>query len=726
MKNQIGLLIILSSLIHLQGFTQIISLSDNQEYIVTDIHYVLTDSGATTNWQTAISSSEFVPAMQVTISEEVMDYWYKFELVNNIGHDEVWMLNFDQWLEVDFYYDQGRGWNTKHTGHMLGKHERDYLQANRNFIRLDLEQGDTVQCLVHLRTGLKSIFFPTSTSFKVAPYKIIKDQEVVTRFWVGAFAGIFAVMLLYNLFLFFSVREKAYVWYIFILLFEVGATLQNFGYVIEIFPEWYARIFGTVDVLMSSLFGICIIGFTNTFLQIKANLKIWYKVLIGLSFLLILITIPALGGQVFVAYNISSLIGLLLFIILIIVISLSVRKGVPSSGIFLIAFLSFIVGLFLYLSKELGALPTTTFTTFAMQIGSALMVVLFAIALANKVNLLKRENEKAQAKIIEHLKENEELQTKVNRELEAKVKERTLELEDTNKELLVLNEEISQQNEEIMMQRDYISEKNQSLEKAFHVIEKKNQDITSSINYAKRIQSAMLPPVSHMKAAFEDFFLFFKPRDIVSGDFYWFSTMDTKVVIAAIDCTGHGVPGAFMSLVGDGFLNQIINIRGITNPSLILSELDRSLQKQLNEGKEGKTADGMDMALCVIDKERGTLEFSGAKNDLVYHNGEKLTVIRGSRFSIAGKNQDQKKEFSTHSISFEPSMCFYLYTDGFKDQFGGPNNKKFMNNQLLNLINQIALRPMQEQKTIIEEEFNNWKGISNQIDDVLVIGFKIK
>ncbi len=270
-----------------------------------------------------------------------------------------------------------------------------------------------------------------------------------------------------------------------------------------------------------------------------------------------------------------------------------------------------------------------------------------------------------------------------------------------------------------------VEERTAEVVKAKDFIEQINKDITSSINYAKRIQEAMLPPLEHIKRLIPDLFIYFKPRNIVSGDFYWFAERDGKVFISAIDCTGHGVPGAFMSLVGDAHLNQIVNADAITSPDIILNKLHLRVRQSLKQA-ETLNRDGMDMALCAIDPYRKIVEFAGAKNHVVYIQDNEVKQIKGDRTPIGGEQREPQRIFQKHIIPVDKPTTFYMFSDGFPDQFGGPEDRKFMVSRLRKLFLEIHQKPFEEQHEILSETFENWKGDDQkQTDDVIIIGFRL-
>ena len=311
--------------------------------------------------------------------------------------------------------------------------------------------------------------------------------------------------------------------------------------------------------------------------------------------------------------------------------------------------------------------------------------------------------------------------------LERLVKERTAELINRNEEITMQNAALEQQKEEILTQAEEIDTQNKALSNANNEILEQHKNITSSITYAKRIQDAMLPQTSKIKAHIPESFVLYKPRDIVSGDFYWFDEKidhegNKKLVFAAADCTGHGVPGAFMSMVGDAYLNIAVRNKNILSPNLILDELNVNIITALKQGVT-ENRDGMDIALAVIDKEKRTIDFSGARNPLIYiHNGE-LKQFKGDKKSIGGDLSQH--QFTKHTLQYEPGTTFYMFSDGYVDQFGGPENRKYLIRNFRELLLDIHQFSLDKQFKILSDNIEGWKGEYRQIDDILVIGFRL-
>ena len=265
----------------------------------------------------------------------------------------------------------------------------------------------------------------------------------------------------------------------------------------------------------------------------------------------------------------------------------------------------------------------------------------------------------------------------------------------------------------------------EKVEERTQELAQKNKDITSSIQYAKRIQLAILPPLEQIYKYFPQAFILYKPKDIVSGDFYWFGLKNGKKIIAAVDCTGHGVPGAFMSMIGHNLLNQIISENGITEPDQILNLLHRGVQNALKQGTNiVDTSDGMDLALCTIDEKNSELQFAGAFRPLFIINNGKLEKIEADKYPIGGSQLEAERKFRSNTIKLNKGDTIYMSSDGYADQFGGEKGKKFMVKRYNELLLSVQNKTMQEQAIELEHTIENWRGNYQQVDDILIIGIR--
>jgi serine phosphatase RsbU (regulator of sigma subunit) len=285
---------------------------------------------------------------------------------------------------------------------------------------------------------------------------------------------------------------------------------------------------------------------------------------------------------------------------------------------------------------------------------------------------------------------------------------------------------LEKQNIEINNQRISIEQKNRNLEEAYLVIEGYIGKITDSIRYAEKIQEAILPPLSIFKLFFSDAFCFYKPKDFVSGDFYWVSTQENNLIIAIGDCTGHGVPGAFMSIIGMDLLNQAVNQKHLKEPSQILEFLNTELPRKLKrENNELILKDSMDIAICSVDSNKKKLIFSGALIPFMLIRNQSIISIKSDYTSIGSSTKVFSKPFSQHIVDLKTGDWIYLYSDGYMDQIGGEKKKKFMRNHFQKTLLTLSQFNGEVQLSELDNIFTHWKGNNEQIDDVLILGLKV-
>jgi len=256
-------------------------------------------------------------------------------------------------------------------------------------------------------------------------------------------------------------------------------------------------------------------------------------------------------------------------------------------------------------------------------------------------------------------------------------------------------------------------------------IEQQSRNITDSIHYASRIQTALMLPSEELDRLLPSHFILNKPKDIVSGDYYWVSHKDNRIIVAVADCTGHGVPGAFMSIMGINLLNEIVSKTETLRANEVLNELRDHLIKSLGQtGHRYEAKDGMEMALCVVDMESKQLQFSGAFRPMYLLRNEELIETKGDRMPIGIYNEEEVS-FTNKEIQIQDNDVFYLFTDGYVDQIGGPNKKTFKSRNFKKLLKDIYQRPLKEQKSILEKEHKTWRSDMEQIDDIMIMGVKL-
>ncbi|MDX9728742.1 MAG: SpoIIE family protein phosphatase [Bacteroidales bacterium] len=252
----------------------------------------------------------------------------------------------------------------------------------------------------------------------------------------------------------------------------------------------------------------------------------------------------------------------------------------------------------------------------------------------------------------------------------------------------------------------------------------RNKDLTDSLNYARRIQAALLPSEHHIRRIFPDYFIYYRPKHIVSGDFYWFSERDDKYFIAAADCTGHGVPGALMSMIGLELINKIINEMKVDDSDQVLLTMNRELESAFFKEESGKPIikDGIEMSICIIDKKTRVMEFSGAFLPVYIVRDDKLIEIKGDKKNVV--QSFAMVSFNRSTFTLQEGDLLYLFSDGYADQFGGPENKKFMYRRLRHILLTISKYPLPDQQRILDETIDSWMEGHDQIDDMMILGVR--
>ncbi len=300
------------------------------------------------------------------------------------------------------------------------------------------------------------------------------------------------------------------------------------------------------------------------------------------------------------------------------------------------------------------------------------------------------------------------------------IEQKNVNLENANKDILEKNHQLSELAEEIRAQNEEITTQKE-------LIEDKNKKITDSIQYASLIQSAVLPDEELLSRHFTQSFVLYKPRDIVSGDFWWFRKTNERTILAVADCTGHGVPGAFLSMLGSTLLTEIGNQFPAIRANELLDELQARLVNALvHENRANPQRDGMDIAVCIFNDKTNEIEFSGAYNPVYILRDEEIIVVKGDKIPIGFRERESLAQgFTLKIIKYLPNDRFFLFSDGYADQFGGDNNRKLMYHNFRKLLIESRRMSMDKQKEFMDESFAKWQGYSEQIDDVMVVGVQV-
>ncbi len=657
--------------------------------------------------------------------------WLRITVKNSSPNQNPnYLLGFEYPLidHVDFYYSSAPNqWQVEHSGDMLPFDQRSV--SNRNFI-FNLSLKDTATQTYYIR-------FRTSGSLQVTPTLYTPQELLVDNIYseitYGLFFGSLLIIILYNIFLFFSLKDYNYLYYIFgvfsTFLLQAGYSAHTVQYLWGNYPY-----IANISIPLSMHFtNLAICYFAIKFLDAKKYAPRLNKLFLAITLISLVMLSVSFLIPMRIAISSAGAVSLFNSIFLIILGIVCLKSGNKSARYFLLAWVFFLIGGVMLSFRNFGFIEPNFVTSHAMRIGAVLEVFLLSLALSDKYNLFKKEKELAQAEIIK-------MQKEANEVLEKKVVERTIEIQEKKQQieeqrdkLLSLNEEINQQKEEIQTQHEHLQQiyatlfdAKGKLDKAYEDIKNKNTHITNSINYARRIQHSMLPPNEVISSYFAETFVFFQPKDIVSGDFYWCKKKEDKVFMTAADCTGHGVPGAFMSMVGTAILNQIIIENGITTVEQIMTLMHESIRFVLRqEQTEGR--DGMDLVFCVYDPNHQTVEYAGAMNSIFYVQNNEFFEIKATKKPIGGKQDHaEKRTFTKHLIDVSCPTTMYLCSDGYQDQFGGTEKRKFMSKRFKQLLYSINSLNLNEQKEILEATLKDWMetGREEQTDDIMVIGIR--
>jgi len=508
--------------------------------------------------------------------------------------------------------------------------------------------------------------------------------------------GIFIALAMSHIFIFINYKliKSNLFFSIFCFLFAIGALSIYLSRVCHAPSIQLMNNYISVIIISGACFSLA--GFTTELFSAK---RLHFKIIAGLCILCLII------------WEINLKIGIIAYLSLIgtvtgrsIVITIFAiyrkKKGAVTIGIGILFFTLFIFGCLV--SGLIGKLNFDENTIEGIILSAIAAASILSIPVSMSLYLARNF-----AGINKDL--NEQLQ-----QVQV-LSQKTIEQEQEKKQMLEhqkedLEREVAMRTSEVIAQKQ--------------VIELKNKAITDNINYAQRIQSAILPDIKLIFKYLEHSFILFLPKDIVSGDFYTFSEKNDRVLVVAGDCTGHGVSGAMMSMIGGSLLNQIINEKGVTDPALVLNQLNSAVIDTFRQS-ENESNDGMDVSVCALDLKTNELEYAGANRPLWLFRNNKIEVIRPDKFPIGGLQMAKNRVFTNSKVQLQKNDTIYIFTDGYADQFGGDKGKKLMTGRFRELLSSIQHMDMKAQEVFLKDYFEQWKGSNEQVDDVLVIGIRV-
>jgi len=617
-------------------------------------------------------------------------YWFKGTLVNPDYQWKTLALQVNN-PNIDivglYVFSKQTGQHKKLTGDLAPFKNRGNTNRYYHF-NIQLLPKDTVQLVLNVQNSGEQFHVPIVLGTPAYFEEANSNEQLL----YGVYFGFILFVLLLNGFFYYILKNTTsllYIGYLFCLLF-LQLSLTGFGFKYFWPDSVFLANHGNPIFASSSMFFLLL--FSQQFLNIKQYLPKFNKVIIFIKYYLLAVMILSwINVHWIYLFSVISINVLsVILIALIVPVSFYIRnQKFKPARFFITAFMFLIISVLMFVLKNAGFIPSNIFTNFGLQIGSALEVLLLTLAVIDRFNEFKTDA----------LTKSEELsfmRSKLNTELELKVEERT---EQFNKQ---------------------------------------TQEIRSSIRYARRIQDSLLPSEEDLKDLFdENYFVYYKPKDIVSGDFYWASPVTTSTdtphrlsLAAVVDCTGHGVPGAFLSIVANNFLKQSLKEKDVNNTAEALDFLNQKITSTLNRNMRSsvRVNDGMDLSLVAIDYEKHKLYYSGANNPVYIvrrlDQEPELTILKPTKQGI-GYAVENIQPYDVQTFNILAGDTIYLFTDGFADQFGGSNDKKLNYKRFKEILVQASEMPIALQKNFLENNFENWRGTTEQTDDVCVMGIKI-
>lgn len=647
--------------------------------------------------------------------------WVRFKLAPST---RPWLLEVG-YASLDFVdlYVQYWDGRVKHyrSGDQLPFWQRP--MRHRHFVfPLDLDGQEPTTVYIKVRTqGVMQV------PLQLYQPQAFAEQEGETTLTYGLIIGAIICMCLFNLLMYVPMRDVSYLLFpipiLGGLLFNMSIGGLTYMYLVPGFPY-------LANTLTPGALGILIGGaalFASKFLQVHTYSRpLWY-VLMGFVG-----TGLAILGCAFYDYTLAvqlaNIISLPVMLSILIAGMRSWSKGYSPAKFFTIGWVFFMAGMSIYTLRAPGILPDTPLTAHAMNLGMIAQVLVLSVAIGDRYRQGRLRELTLQQQLLEE-------QQRTAGELEALVAERTLALQQQQEELLVQNEHLQQYNEQIKevtaeleMQQEELSVQRDTLLQAQGQIERQNRQLTDSIRYGYRIQAAVLPPLGRFRQSIPDSFVLHRPKDLVSGDLYWLQDNEQRAVIAVLDCQGQGVPAAFLTLLAEGLLKQIVLTENLAAPAQIMARLNQCLRELL--GQHGQPVqEQVRLSVCTWYKKRKEVAYAGNGPTLWYTQQQQLLRIKGDNLPVGNAPMDA--QYREHHIALNGPTCLYLGTDGLLSQRGGPQGQSFGESGLQQLLMGIYNKPMAQQQQMLEELIDWWmQGPEGQPplpqqDDILLLGIRL-
>ncbi|TAE00893.1 MAG: hypothetical protein EAZ97_04580 [Bacteroidetes bacterium] len=741
---KILLYVLIFILMNFQSLAQVLLKKENTFLLKsTDIKF-LCEENLFSHKQIVSGSCDSIFKKDLPKNQKTDWCWLKIDLKTEEQETKNWVMTFAAQDSIEFYIKALDSTQKafqmpvcKKSGKLIPLRRKDYAKTNTNIPAIIFELLPQKNYIIYVRLKLTTqIEIAEQTKYEQNYGEFLQEHHL----FQGIFQGVMLIMALYNLLIFVINRDKVYGYYT---LYVFCVAFYFMCMTDFLLPKWLANDPWALEIV--SFTGIIQFVFYSQFsllfIKAKEYTPKWNKALQKISAFVTLFVCLSIFNIIFHYFFADQnswtnsvydfLVSLDFFVILFISVALAAYTiklcfvKIPLKTYFILGGFSLNGGIALLLLLTAFQIPITrNLLTFCFEASIFVEILCFSLGLGARMKLNEQEKRKAQEILFEKSKENERLLKDQNSILEQKVAEKTKDLQTQNQivkqsyeELAVINEELFQTQEEILAQRDLLENKNSLLEEYTNKVEK-------SIGAAKLIQKAILPTKEKMKELFPEHFVLFKPKDTVSGDFWWVNQIENTNYLIVADCTGHGVSGAMLTMIGSSLLDRIILVLGITSPAQILEKLHQEVQNALQQEKN-HNREGMDIAVLVWKEKNNACEltFAAAKRPLYYVLDKKIEKISGSRKHIGGLSES-KKYFENYNLILSKGTNIYLCSDGFADQ-NDVERAHFTEKRLLNLLESMQDLTLTEQKISLKAELNQHMEKTEQRDDILLIGVKI-
>ncbi len=641
-------------------------------------------------------------------------FWFRIEIDSRQVPQTYLEIGNSMLDQVWFFAPKNSQYDVRKAGASLPKSVQE-VDVNSILFALPFQPDSARQQTYYLKIQSN---YPIEVPIGVANLQPLMERQNTKNIAFSLYMGLMVSMALYNLFVYFLVRDKVYIIYSLFTFTIALFYLHLKGYMFHL-------VWGNMPYLnaytpsYSAFVTIFMALFANHFLNTRRYTPYFYKGSYFFYALFVFCIVLNISGDYLISANLSQLGAMLVAIYILITALRAWWAGSPMAKFYLIAWSIYLGSVVILILQVISVIPSNGFTAYSVFVGTALEVLLLSFALAYRINLLKKEKEEAQ-------NQNLRLVSEQNKFLEEKVQEKTKDLLKKNEEIQVayeevgqINEELQQVQEELLSQRDLLAYQNDTLELF-------KTKITSSIRSAYTIQQAILPSKAKLDEILGEYFIIHHPKDQVSGDFYWVNQIGTKKILIVADCTGHGVSGAFMTMIGNTLLDKIVKVWHITDPAQILETVHKEIRAVLQQSQTGNT-DGMDVAVAVLEEnpQGFKVEFAGAKRPMYYlkagqKEAQKLLGVR----KMVGGFTNEKKQYAGDSLVLPKNSILYMASDGYADQ-NDRSRHSFSEKRFMGMLSIIQEKTLPEQKAFLEQALEAHMTGTEQRDDILVLGVRL-